>query len=101
MPGASAWTTHSGITLFYGPTEGGGIGQPEPARPYLRISETLQPDDAFQRGVRNYVPPEGQLLVFGAGNIGIMQSHGIHVFLEASSTDTLVAAARSLVPRPE
>ena len=100
MPGASTWTTHSGITLFYGPNEGGGIGQPEPAGPYLRISETLQPDDAFQRGVRNYVPPEGRLLVFGDGNIGIMQSHGIHVFLEASNADMLVAAARSLVPRP-
>ena len=40
------------------------------------------------------------VLVFGAGNIGIMQSHGIHLFLETSNADMLVAAARSLVPRP-
>lgn len=92
-------TTHTGITLFYGPSTGGGIGQPDPSGSYLRISETLTLDDQFQRGVRNYSPPEGTLLVFGDGNIGVMQSHGIHLSLEASKADTLIAAAQSLVPR--
>jgi hypothetical protein len=92
-------TTHTGITLFYGPSNGGGIGQPAPSEPYLRISETLTLDDQFQRGVRNYSPSDGKLLVFGDGNIGVMQSHGIHLFLEASSPETLIGAAQSLVPR--
>lgn len=92
-------TTHTGITLFYGPTTGGGIGLPQPTGRYLRISETLALDDQFQRGVRNYSPPDGKVLVFGAGDFGIMQSHGVHVFLEASSADLVVAAAKALVPR--
>jgi hypothetical protein len=94
-------TTHTGITLYYGPTTGGGIGQPPPAVPYLQISETLTPDDEFQRGVRNYAPPEGKVLVFGDGTIGVMQSHGIRLSLEASGGDTLIAAARSLTPRAD
>jgi hypothetical protein len=92
-------TTHTGITLFYGPSAGGGIGQQPPSGPFVRISETLTPDDQFQRGVRNYTPPEGKLLVFGAGTIGVMQSHGIRLSLEASSGELLFAAARSLAPR--
>ncbi len=92
-------TTHTGLTLFYGPSTGGAIGQPAPSSPYLQVSETLTPDDQFQRGVRNYAPPEGKLLTFGDGNIGVMQSRGIHLFLESSNADTLIAAAQSLVPR--
>lgn len=92
-------TTHTGITLFYGRTTGGGIGVPDPAGAYVRISETLTLDDQFQRGVRNYSPPEGKVLVFGKGDFGVMQSHGIHVFLEASSADLVLAAARELAPR--
>lgn len=92
-------TTHTGITLFYGPSTGGGIGQPAPSGPYLQVSETLTPDDQFQRGVRNYTPPDGKLLVLGDGNIGVMQSHGIHLFLDASSGDLVLAAAKSLTPR--
>jgi hypothetical protein len=52
-----------------------------------------------QHGVRNYTPSEGKLLVFGNGNIGVMQSHGIHAFLEASNRDLVVTAAKSLAPR--
>jgi hypothetical protein len=88
--------THVGITLFYGPTTGGGIGLPQPAGKYLRISETVTLDDQFQRGVRNYSPPEGKVLVFGDGDFGVMQSHGVHVFLEASSAGLVLAAAKEL-----
>jgi hypothetical protein len=99
-PSTGRWTTnHTGITLFYGPSTGGGIGEPAPSEPYLQISETLTPDDQFQRGVRNYSPPEGKLLIFGNGNVGVMQIDGIHVFLEAAHADTVIAAARSLAPR--
>jgi hypothetical protein len=91
-------TTHTGITLYYGPSSGGGIGTPPPSGPYLQISETLTLDDAFQRGVENYSPPEGTLLVFGKG-IGVMQSHGVHLALEGSSEELLLAAARALEPR--
>jgi hypothetical protein len=92
-------TTHTGITLFYGPPTGGGIGQAPPSGRYLQVSETLTLDDQFQRGVRNYSPPEGNLLVFGDGNIGVMQKHGVHVFLDGSSADLLTAAAKSLTTR--
>lgn len=95
---SDAAATHTGITLFYGPSTGGGIGEPPPAAPYLQISETTALDDQFQRGVRDYSPPDGKLLVFGDGTIGVMQSHGVHVFLEASDADTLLAAARALAP---
>jgi hypothetical protein len=88
--------THVGITLFYGPTTGGGIGLPQPAGKYLRISETVTLDDQFQRGVRNYSPPEGKVVVFGDGGFGVMQSHGVHVFLEASSAGLVLAAAKEL-----
>lgn len=92
-------TTHLGITLFYGPTTGGGIGLPQPAGPYLRVSETLTPDDQFQQGVRGYSPPDGKLLVFDKGEFGVMQSRGVHVFLEASNGDLVLAAAKALAPR--
>jgi hypothetical protein len=91
-------TTHRGITLFYGPSTGGGIGVPDPSGTYLRISETRTLDDQFQRGVRNYSPPEGRVLVFGAGDFGVMQSHSVYVFLEASSADLVLAAAKALAP---
>jgi hypothetical protein len=87
--------THDGVMLFYGPAAGGGIGQVDPSSPYVRVGETLTLDDQFQRGVRDYSPPDGSVLVFG-GRIGVMQAHGVHLALEASSEDLLLAAARAL-----
>lgn len=87
--------THTGVTLYYGPDSGGGIGTPDPAAPFLRVSETLTLDSQFQRGVEGYSPPEGTVLVFG-GTIGVMQRHGLHIALEGSSEQLLVDAARAL-----
>lgn len=89
--------THTGITLFYGASSDGGIGIPPPADPYVQISESTTLDDGFQRGVRNYSPPEGSLLLFGP-QIGVMQSHGLHLALEGSTESLLLAAARALEP---
>lgn len=95
-PTTNRWgITHTGITLFYGESSGGGIGTPPPTGPYLQVSESLTLDAQFQRGVQNYSPPEGTILLFGE-HIGVMQSHGIFVALEGSSERLLIAAARAL-----
>lgn len=87
--------SHNGVTLFYGPATGGGIGTPPPEGDYLQISEATELDEQFQRGVRNYSPPEGTVLLFG-GVIGVMQLGGIHVALAASDESLLLAGAKAL-----
>jgi hypothetical protein len=39
------------------------------------------------------------VLIFG-GHIGVMQADGVHVALEASSEEALLATARALAPVP-
>lgn len=87
--------THTGVTLYYGPDSGGALGTPDPAGPFLRVSETRTLDPQFQRGVEGYSPPGGSVLVFGK-TIGVMQSHGVHIALEGSSEQLLLDAARAL-----
>jgi hypothetical protein len=87
--------THTGLTLFYGPPAGGGMGQPPPDGPYVHVNETLTLDEQFQQGVRGYSPPDGMLLVFGK-TIGVMQAHGVHIALNASSGTLLLDAAHAL-----
>jgi len=87
--------THTGVSLYYGPDSGGGIGTLDPAAPFLRVSETLTLDDLFQRGVEGYSPPAGTVLIFGT-TIGVMQSQGVHIALEGSSQQLLLDAARAL-----
>lgn len=95
-PATRSWaTTHTGVTLFYGELPGGGIASPPLTGPYLQISEALALDGQFQRGVLNFSPPEGTVLLFGE-HIGVMQNHGIYAALEGSSERLLIAAARAL-----
>jgi hypothetical protein len=54
---------------------------------------------AHPTGVSDYSPPEGSVLIIG-GHIGVMQAQGLHIALEASSEDLLLAAARALEPVP-
>jgi hypothetical protein len=92
------------VSLFYGHLDPGtwypGVA---PAgvvpTPFVQVSETLGLHPGFQRGVSSYSPPEGTILVFG-GDIGVMQRGGVHLALEASSEDVLLAAARALEPAP-
>jgi hypothetical protein len=67
--------------------------------PFVQVSESLTLDPGFQRGVSNYSPREGTVLIFG-GHIGVMQADGVHVALEASSEEALLATARALAPVP-
>jgi hypothetical protein len=93
--------THTTVTLFYGTLNSDesppGIGVPAPSAPYVEIAESPTLFFGFQRGVSNYTPPEGSLLVVG-GRIGIMQADNVHLALEASTEELMVAAARALQP---
>ena len=88
--------THVGVTFSYGAVE--VPGRSTPGR-YVQLSETTELYPGFQRGVLNYSPPEGSVLVFG-GHIGVMQRDGLYLALEASDVELLLAAARALEPVP-
>jgi hypothetical protein len=95
---------HSGVMLFYGHLDSntaipGRVGVPDPATPFVEISESPTLFEGFQRGVANYSPPQGSLLIIG-GRLGLMQAGGLHLALEGSSEDLLLAAARALAPMP-
>jgi hypothetical protein len=98
-----AWAAkHLAVVLFYGHLDPsaplpGQIGTPDPTSPFVEISESPTLFGGFQRGVANYSPPAGSLLVVG-GRIGLMRTGGLHLALDASSEDLLVAAARALAP---
>lgn len=102
-PATQTWAEkNDAVMILYGqPDPNGRIpgqpGTPDPTTPFVEISEAPTLFDTFQRGVRNYSPPEGSLLLVGS-RIGIMQADGLHLALEGSSEDVLVAAARALEP---
>lgn len=96
--------TNATVMLFYGQRDPnapipGRLGAPDPTTPFVEVSESPTLFDGFQRGVANYSPPEGSVLIIG-GRIGLMQAGGLHLALEGSSEDVLVAAARALEPMP-
>jgi hypothetical protein len=95
--------THTTVTLFYGKLDASstlpGIGVPNPTTPYVEVSESPTLFLGFQRGVGNYSPPEGSVFIVG-GSIGIMQLGGLHLALEASSEDLLLAVARDMQQVP-
>lgn len=77
----------------------GRVGVPDPATPFVEISESPTLFEGFQRGVSNYSPPAGSVLIIG-GRIGLMEAGGLHLALEASSEDLLLAAAQAIGPMP-
>jgi hypothetical protein len=96
-------TTHTTVTLFYGQLAANsrlpGIGTPAPTTPFVEVSASPTLFLGFQRGVSDYSPPEGSLLIVG-GTIGIMQQDGLHLALEASREDLLLAVARDMQQVP-
>jgi DNA-directed RNA polymerase specialized sigma24 family protein len=100
---SGSWAkTYTGVTFYYGALDGNG----DPARspkassavtpiPFVQVSESRTLDRLFQRVVTNYSPPEGSILVFDSGG-AVMQADGLHISLDASSEDLLLAAARRL-----
>jgi hypothetical protein len=95
--GRGAWEkTFTGVTFLYGPTDENG--NPTGER-FLRLSESTTLDSGFRWGVRNFVPPEGSMLVLDGGRASLRKD-GVYVALSASSEDILLSAARSLEPVP-
>jgi hypothetical protein len=103
--GSTTWEElPDSVTFFYGTIEPDkwlpGIA---PAgrilTPFVQISETTRLYDGFQRGVSNYSPPEGTILIFGHA-IAVMQKDGLYLALEGSSEQVLLAAARALAAVP-
>jgi hypothetical protein len=88
--------TYFSVTFSYGAT--GELGRPA-SGPSVQLSESPTLDLGFQRGVIGYSPPEGSILIFG-GRIGVMQTNGVYLALEASSEELLLATARALKPVP-
>jgi hypothetical protein len=94
--------TYTGVTFYYGALDDNGdpAGSPTASTavtpiPFVQVSESRTLDPLFQRVVTNYSPPEGSILVFDSGT-AVMQAGGLHIALEASSEDLLLAAARRL-----
>jgi hypothetical protein len=78
----------------------GALGMPGHSPPgSVQVSESPTLDIGFQRGVIGYSPPETSILVVG-GRIGIMQSNGLYLALEAPSEELLLATAQALTPVP-
>lgn len=89
-----------GVNLLYGAMGGGPTpaGRPIP-EPYLAIAEATKRYPGFQRGVVNYVPSEGSVLLIGS-HIAAMQKDGLQVSIEASDEELILEAARALEPMP-
>ena len=105
-PKSKTWAkSHSSVTLFYGQLDekarASGVFFPygRVQTPFVQVSESPTLFFGFQRGVSDYSPPKGSVLIIG-GHIGVMQAQGLHIALEASSEDLLLAAARALEPVP-
>jgi hypothetical protein len=103
-PQTKTWAkTYTTVTLFYGQLDGSNrlpwVGAPNLTTPFVQISESPTLFLGFQRGASNYSPPEGSVLIVG-GRIGIMKQDGLHLALEASSEDLLLALARDLQQMP-
>jgi hypothetical protein len=90
------WQTFTGVTFLYGAIDENGN---PPGERFLRLSESTTLDSGFRWGVRDFVPPEGSMLVLDGGRASLRQD-GVYVVLSASSDDMLLSAARSLEPVP-
>jgi hypothetical protein len=100
--GAWKTTTYTGVTFFYGTIDEKGDpanlqdpGSERANAPWVQISESRTLDLGFQRGVLNYSPPEGSILVFG-GRTAVMKQDGLYFTLGSSTEDLLLRAARAL-----
>jgi hypothetical protein len=88
--------TVTAVRLVYG--EPVPFGRPAEG-PRVAISETTRRTDGFTRGVRNYVPPEGSLVLVGP-HIASMRQDGVYLSFAGSIEELILAAARALRPMP-
>ena len=86
--------TETAVRLSYG--DAPVVGRP-PDGPRVSITESTKLVDEFRRGVRNYVPPSGSILLVGP-YIGWMRQDGLYLSFEGTSEDLILAAARVLQP---
>ena len=103
--GPPTWgATYTGIRLTYAMASADGEVLSHPyslnvrGGAYVALAETTRPHRFFARGALGYVPPVGTVLTFGP--FGRLYRDGVHVAIEASSADLVVAAARALKPIP-
>jgi hypothetical protein len=80
-----------GLELVYGAIN--KFGFPDRAKEYLRIEEQTEP-----LGIPGSAPPEG--IIVSYGRLGVMQKEGVYFYIEASSPDLVLPAARALTPMP-
>jgi hypothetical protein len=93
------WKEYAGVSVYYGKLDEGSLTYLQPnGVPFVRIAESLTLDRGFRWG-SSYIPPEGSVLL--TGREGAMHVDGVHVTIEASSEELLMAAARALQPVPE
>jgi len=101
--GPFVWTDeHTAVVFFYGTVGDDPSTYPKDALPlfdraHLTVVETTQPSP-FDRGAGSYVPPNGSVFVAAGGRSGVLEVNGIHVTIEASDEDAVLAAARVLEP---
>lgn len=96
-PRTGAWQRETrGARFFYGATND---GTPDYSSPYLALSETTEVMEGVEYGPVGYVPPSGKLLLQGP-NRGILHTNGLYITVEASSPETLIAAAKAIAAQP-
>jgi hypothetical protein len=68
-------------------------------RPYVTVSESTQAS-TLRRGAGSYVPPAGSVFIAAGGAIGVLHLDGIHVTIDASGEQAILAATRALKAMP-
>jgi hypothetical protein len=99
------WREYYGVSVFYGVVDADGkpAGIDGPSEVFQRhawIRQSVTRDLGFRAGTRNWVPPAGVVYLAGPGS-GLMAVDGIHVVIQASNEELVLAAARALEPVPE
>ena len=99
--GPIVWTAeHTAVVFFYGtlgddPRTNAKDAVPLFDHPHLTITETTQPSP-FDRGAGSYLPPAGSVFIAAGGRSGALQIDGVHVTIEASNEQAILAAAGEL-----
>jgi hypothetical protein len=101
--GPVQWTTtNKGVILFYGalgddPTVYRTQSVPQFDKPYVSITQTIEPGLIGTRTPMRYVPPEGSIVVTEK-RFGYLVVDGMYISIQAPDEQALLAAARALTP---
>jgi hypothetical protein len=93
----------SGIALFYG-TAGNDPQtyhedfMPLEDRPHVTVTQTTEPWPLSRGGM--YDPPDGSIFIAVGGRNGTLRVDDVYVYIEASSPELVLSAARALKPMP-